>query len=79
MQGFIFLIPVDTIHQAARAINVVPTADSAFNRAWDRALAEYAQGEYQQALAHVKAAEAVFPGLIEVEDMRERLEMLLAE
>jgi serine protease Do len=79
IQGFNFLLPVDTIQQAAREASVIPTTESAFNSAWDGALAAYTQGQFRQALAQIEAADAVVPGLIEVEDMRERLEELLHE
>jgi hypothetical protein len=41
VQGFNFLIPVETIQQAARAAGVVPNGDSMFTRLWNHGVDLY--------------------------------------
>jgi S1-C subfamily serine protease len=70
IQGFNFLIPVDTVHDAARQIGLKPSSESAFTRAWDQAVNEYFEGRFREALTHVEAADAAVPNLMEVDRLR---------
>ena len=75
IQGFNFLIPVQTIQQMARDIGLTPKADDPFSDEWERAITAYFEGKYGEALARVEGAEKLFPGLWDVQ----RLRVLLAD
>jgi hypothetical protein len=70
IQGFNFLIPIQTIQQMAKDIGLTPKADDPFMDEWERAITAYFEGKYGQALAHVEAAEKRVPGLWDVERLR---------
>jgi S1-C subfamily serine protease len=73
IQGFNFLIPIDTIQAMARQIGLTPSTDSPFTRAWDQAMEAVIDGKYREALAHAEAADKIVPGLIDVERAIRRL------
>jgi hypothetical protein len=66
VQGFNFLIPIDTIHAMAARLGVTPSSDSPFMREWDRAVEAFIAGRYREAIAHSEAADKIVPGLIDV-------------
>ena len=66
IQGFNFLIPIDTIHTLAKQVGLVPSTDSPFTREWDQAIGAFIEGKFQEALTHAEAADKVVPGLIDV-------------
>jgi len=66
IQGFNFLIPVETVQEFARTINLTPTADSPFARAWDQAVHSFFQQDYRRTLQAVEAAERIRPGFMDV-------------
>jgi S1-C subfamily serine protease len=70
IQGFNFLIPVETIHAYAREISLVPTADSLFTRTWEQAVARYFQGDYTGAARSVEEAERIMPGFADLMRLR---------
>jgi len=70
IQGFNFLIPVQTIQQMAKDIGLTPKADDPFSDEWERAITAYFEGKYGQALVHVEAAEKLLPGLWDVQRLR---------
>jgi rhodanese-related sulfurtransferase len=72
IQGFNFLIPVETIHEYARGISLVPTADSPFTRKWEQAVNSYFQGDFHGAARSVEEAERIMPGFADL--MRLRIE-----
>lgn len=77
IQGFNFLIPVDSIQAMARQIGVIPSTDSPFTRAWDQAMEAIIEGRYRGALAHAEAADKIVPGLLDVERAIRRLRHFL--
>jgi len=79
IQGFNFLIPVDTIHAMARQIGLTPSTDSPFTRTWDQAMEAIIEGKYREALTHAEAADKLVPGLIDVERVIRRLRDILQE
>ena len=79
IQGFNFLIPVDTIQAMARQIGLTPKADSPFMTEWDQALNDGVAGHLREALEHVDAADKIVPGLIDVWRTRERIRKRLEE
>jgi serine protease Do len=66
IQGFNFLIPIDSIHTLAKQVGVTPSTDSPFTRAWDQAVEAFSEGRYAEAVAHAEAADKIVPGLIDV-------------
>ena len=72
IQGFNFLIPVETVHEYARGISLVPTADSPFTQKWEQAVNSYFQGDFHGAARSVEEAERIMPGFVDL--MRLRIE-----
>ena len=66
IQGFNFLIPVDSIHALAKQVGLTPSTDSPFTREWDQAIEAFITGQLQDALGHAEAADKIVPGLIDV-------------
>jgi hypothetical protein len=79
IQGFNFLIPVDTIHALARRIGVTPQSDGPFMREWQAAVNAYFRGAFSTALAHAEAADKILPDLSDVHQLRTHLERLLRD
>ena len=77
IQGFNFLIPVQTIQQMAKDIGLTPKADDPFSDEWERAIAAYFEGKFGEALERVEVAEKLFPGLWDVQRLRFLLTDLL--
>lgn len=67
IQGFNFLIPIDSIHAQAKQLGVTPSTDSPFTREWDRAVEAFIEGRSKEAIAHAEAADKLVPGLIDVQ------------
>jgi len=66
IQGFNFLIPIDSIHGMAKQLGVTPSTDSPFTRAWDQAIEAFIAGDLRGALTHAEAADTLVPGLVDV-------------
>jgi len=79
IQGFNFLIPVDTIHTLARQIGVTPQPDGPFMREWQSAVNAYFRGRFSTALAHAEAADKILPDLSDVHQLRTHLQRLIQE
>jgi len=79
IQGFNFLIPIDSIHALAKQIGVTPSTDSPFTREWDQAVADFIAGNTREALTHAEAADKIVPGLIDVRRFIVRGHLLLGE
>jgi len=79
IQGFNFLIPVDTILSLAEQAGVVPVSEGAFMQSWQAAVNAYFKGRFSTALAQVEAAEKVTPDLLDVHLLRMHLEKILRE
>ena len=77
IQGFNFLIPVDTIHDMARRIGLTPKEGSPFMEEWRQAGLAYFAGRYDAALSHLEAAEEIVPGLADVARVRDQVRSLL--
>jgi hypothetical protein len=77
IQGFNFLIPVQTIQQMAKDIGLTPKADDPFSDEWERVIAAYFEGKFGEALERVEVAEKLFPGLWDVQRLRFLLTDLL--
>lgn len=70
IQGFNFLIPVETVHEFARGISLTPTADSPFTQKWERAVTRYFQGDYTGAVQQVEGADRIMPGFPDLMRLR---------
>ena len=79
VQGFNFLIPVETLQEAAQKAGVTPQPDSPFMRLWDRGIQLYMRGRYGRALARFEAADRMHPGFLEVERIKEDVTARYAE
>ncbi len=77
IQGFNFLIPIDTIHAMAKQLGVTPSTDSPLTREWDEAIPAFIEGKYDEALAHAEAADRLVPGLTDVRRAIVRLRGML--
>jgi len=75
IQGFNFLIPVDSIREFARQIGVVPEADSLFMREWSQGVTAYFAGEYRRSLAHTDAALRIMAGFPDIDRLRADAQM----
>ena len=76
IQGFNFLIPIDSIHALAKQVGITPSTDSPFTRAWDQATQALIEGRYAEAIAHAEEADKLVPGLIDVRRAIVRLRQL---
>jgi S1-C subfamily serine protease len=74
VQGFNFLIPVETLLDAAKKAGVTPQADSAFMRLWDQGIRLYLRGRYRRALARIEAAVKLHPGFLEAERLKDEID-----
>lgn len=77
IQGFNFLIPVDSIHALARQIGLIPRSQSAFTENWNLALDLLLRGQYRQALPYLDAADKIVPNLIDLERVRRKIQHYL--
>jgi hypothetical protein len=66
IQGFNFLIPIDSIQALAKQLGVTPSTDSPFTREWDQAVEAFIDGRFPDFLTHAEAADKLVPGLIDV-------------
>lgn len=75
IQGFNFLIPVETVHEFARQVSLTPTADSPFTQKWERAVSDYFQGDYARAIRSVEEADRIMPGFPDLQRLRSEAQM----
>jgi len=71
VQGFNFLIPVETIQEAARQAGVAPRGDSMFTRLWNHGVDLYIRDFHYRAYRNMSAADRIHPGFPDVERVRE--------
>jgi len=71
VQGFNFLIPIETIQDAARQAGVVPKGDSMFTRLWNHGVDLYIRDLHYRAYRNMSAADRIHPGFPDVERVRE--------
>lgn len=70
VQGFNFLIPVETVHEFARTIDLAPGHESPFRRDWESGVRAYFGGRFRRSLASLDAAERIMPGFPDVQRLR---------
>jgi S1-C subfamily serine protease len=71
VQGFNFLIPVETIQEAAGKAGVTPKGDSMFTRLWNHGVDLYIRDLHYRAYTNMSAANKIHPGFPDVERVRE--------
>ncbi len=71
VQGFNFLIPIESIQDAARQAGVVPKGDSMFTRLWNHGVDLYVRDLHYRAYRNMSAANRIHPGFPDVERVRE--------
>src|SRR6266478_4555496 len=71
VQGFNFMIPVETIHTAAQAAGVSPVGESGFTRLWNRGVDFCVRDLHFRAYRNLSAANRIHPGFPDVERVRE--------
>jgi serine protease Do len=71
VQGFNFLIPVETVQEAAAKAGVVPKSDSMFTRLWNHGVDLYIRDLHYRAYSNMSAANKIHPGFPDVERVRE--------
>src|SRR3984893_11155057 len=71
VQGFNFLIPVETIQEAARKAGVTPQGDSMFTRLWNHGVDLYIRDLHYRAYRNMSAANRIHPCFPDVERVRE--------
>jgi S1-C subfamily serine protease len=71
VQGFNFLIPVETIQEAAKKAGVDPKGDSMFTRLWNHGVDLYIRDLHYRAYSNMSAANKIHPGFPDVERVRE--------
>jgi serine protease Do len=71
VQGFNFLIPVETVQEAARKAGVTPRGDSMFTRLWNHGVDLYIRDLHYRAYRNMSAANRIHPGFPDVERVRE--------
>jgi hypothetical protein len=71
VQGFNFLIPIETIQEAATKAGVVPKGDSMFTRLWNHGVDLYIRDLHYRAYRNMSAANRIHPGFPDVERVRE--------
>jgi S1-C subfamily serine protease len=71
VQGFNFLIPVETIQEAAVKAGVAPKGDSMFTRLWNHGVDLYIRDHHYRAYRNMSAANKIHPGFPDVERVRE--------
>ncbi len=79
IQGFNFLIPVDSFHEFGRQIGLVPDPDAPFMKAWSQAVDAYFRGEYRLSLERTDAALRVMSGFPDVERLHAEVQMRVDE
>jgi serine protease Do len=75
IQGFNFLIPVETVHAYAREISLKPTTNTPFTQKWEQAVARYFRGDYAGAVRIVDEAERIMPGFPDLARLRSEAQM----
>jgi S1-C subfamily serine protease len=71
VQGFNFLIPVETIQEAAKKAGVAPKGESMFTRLWNHGVDLYIRDLHYRAYSNMSAANRIHPGFPDVQRVRE--------
>jgi len=75
IQGFNFLVPVETVHEFAQKIGLAPTTDSPFTQKWGEAVSRFFEGDYSRAIRAVDEAERIMPGFPDLRLLRSEAQL----
>jgi rhodanese-related sulfurtransferase len=70
VQGFNFLIPVETVQEFARMTAFSPSHGSPFDKVWGEAVSAFFDGHYGRSVRALDAAERLVPGFPDVQRLR---------
>ena len=79
IQGFNFLVPVNTVKEFARAAGVPLDKTSPFNTVWHEAVDRYARGDWVGAQSRLDAANRLVPNLPDVQRMQTDAQLRLLQ
>jgi len=79
VQGFNFLIPVESLREIVQQAGVTPQGESAFTRLWDRGVGLYVRDLHARAYRSMNAASQLHPGFPDVERVKEACQIKHAE
>jgi len=75
IQGFNFLIPVDSVREFTKQIGLTPESDTVFMREWRQAVRAYFAGDFSATIAHTDAAQKIMIGFPDIERLGEDARM----
>jgi hypothetical protein len=75
IQGFNFLIPVDSVHGFCAQAGLTPNSDTRFMGEWAAGVAAYFRGEYARSLRHLDGAERIMSGFPDIQRLRADAQM----
>jgi hypothetical protein len=75
IQGFNFLIPVDSVQGFCAQVGLTPNPDTRFMSEWTAGVAAYFRGEYARSLRHLDDAERIMPGFPDIRRLRAEAQM----
>ncbi|MBI3084539.1 MAG: trypsin-like peptidase domain-containing protein [candidate division NC10 bacterium] len=79
IQGFNFLVPVNTVKEFARAAGVALDKTSPFNVVWHEAVDRYARGDWAGAQSRLDAANRLVPNLPDVQRLQTDTQLRLLQ
>lgn len=71
VQGFNFVVPVESLHELAGGAGLVPQGQSRFTRLWNAGVDLYIRGNHYRAYRNMNAASQIHPGFPDVERVKE--------
>ncbi len=79
IQGFNFLVPVNTVKEFARAAGVALDKASPFNTVWHEAVARYTRGDWAGAQSRLDAANRLLANLPDVQRLQTDVQLRLLQ
>jgi len=79
IQGFNFLVPVNTVKEFARAVGVSLDRASPFNAVWHEAVDRYTRGDWASAQSRLDAANRLLPNLPDVQRLQTDVQLHLLQ
>jgi len=79
IQGFNFLVPVNTVKEFARSAGVPLDKASPFNTVWHEAVNRYTRGDWAGAQARLDAANRLLPNLPDVQRLQTDVQLRLLQ
>jgi len=79
IQGFNFLVPINTVKEFIRAAGVPINESSLFNKLWDEILNLYIQSKYKEALEKIEELNRIQEGMPDVLKLRKQIQERLSK